>query len=95
MNKVISKKFGNHLAQQLIESISEPANNIYYLTASRHTVYDDGDDTVPTPTESSKELDVDIYEQMIFGKKISTNDVILIMLCTTIPMVACLPNSFM
>lgn len=76
MTKVISKKFGNHLAQQLIESISEPANTVYYLTASRHTEYDDGDDTVPTPVESSKELDIDIYEQMIFGKKITTNDVI-------------------
>lgn len=75
MTKVISKKFGNHLAQQLIESISEPANSVYYLTASKHTSYDDGDGTVPTPLESSKELDIDIYEQMIFGKKISTNDV--------------------
>lgn len=76
MTKVISKKFSNHLAQQLIESISEPANNVYYLTASRHVEYDEGDDSVPTPVESSKELDIDIYEEMVFGKKITTSDVI-------------------
>lgn len=76
MTKVISKKFNNWAAQQLIESIDEPANSVYYIVASRHNAYDAGDDAVPTPVDSGKEFDIDIYDQMIFGKKVTSSDVI-------------------
>jgi hypothetical protein len=74
-NKLISKKLGNHVAQQLIESITEPANNVYYIAASKHTVYDDGDDSIPTPFDSEKEVTIDPYKEIIFGKKITSADV--------------------
>lgn len=76
MAYITTKKLGNHVAQQLIESITEPANNVYYMVASKHTEYPDGDDTVPAPTDSVLESDIQIYDEAIFGKKITSSDII-------------------
>ena len=74
MTTLLTKKFKEHLSEQFVESITEPANNIYYLVASRHFEFDD-DNNPPTPNNSSKELQVDIYDEGIFGKKINSGDV--------------------
>lgn len=75
MPKIVSKTFSKHLADQFIESISEPANNVYYLAASKHTAYSSGDDSVPTPVETTKQFQIDPYNEIIFGKKITSSDV--------------------
>ena len=46
MKNIITKSFSNHLTNQFIESISEPANTVYYLVASRSIPFANGD-TVP------------------------------------------------
>lgn len=72
-NTLITKKLGSHVASQLIESISEPANNVYYLTASRHTQSNTA--TVPIPYDTISNTEVGYYQELIFGKKITSNDV--------------------
>lgn len=72
-NKLITKKFNTHVVRQVIESIDEPANNIYYLTASKHIPYPSN--TVTTPYDRVLDTETDYYEQLIFGKKISNTDV--------------------
>lgn len=75
MSTLVSNKLREHLIAQFIESISEPANNVYYMVASKHTPYTDGDLTVPQPGESVDELEIKFYEEAIFGKKINSTDV--------------------
>jgi len=75
MGKIVLRNFRRHVVDQLVESITEPANNVYYLVASRSTEYDGGDDQVPSPTESVKDVEIDPYQEIIFGKKITSNDV--------------------
>lgn len=72
---IVTNKFRIHLAQQFVESFTETANNTYYLVASKHTPYSNGDATIPSPGDNNTELEVDIYDDGIFGKKITDSDV--------------------
>ena len=75
MKTLVPNTFKSHFINQFIESVTEPANNIYYAVASRHTPYSGGDSTVPAPTETVQDAEVAIYEEMVFGKKITSSDV--------------------
>lgn len=75
MTTLISKKFKRHIGEQLIESITEPANNVYYVMAARHFPFANNDATTPVPFESFEELEVTSFEEGIFGKKINSSDV--------------------
>jgi len=78
MTTLVTKKFKQHLADQFIESLTEPANNVYYVVASKHTQYANNSDTpVPTPGDSIIEVVTNVYEEGIFGKKINASDVIM------------------
>lgn len=72
-NQLITKKLGKHAVEQIIESISEPANNVYYVTTSKHIPY--ANNTVTTPYDRIKDVETDYYEQLVFGKKINSSDV--------------------
>lgn len=73
--QLITDYFRLNNAKQLRESISEAANNAYYVFVGRHTAYANGDTVVPDPTNSTQEINVDSYRNMIFGKRVSANDV--------------------
>lgn len=75
MTSLVSNKLKEHLSSQFIESINEPANSVYYIVASKHTSYSGGDQTVPTPGDNLTELEVNPYEEGIFGKKVNFSDV--------------------
>lgn len=76
MTTLVTNRLKEHIGDQLIESINEPANNVYYVVASKHTQYSGGDSTIPEPEDTFKENDVSIYEEGIFGKKITSSDII-------------------
>jgi len=78
MTTLITKKFKKHIGEQLIESITEPANNVYYLLAARHFPFANNDATIPVPDNTFKELETVVYEEAIFGKKINSSDVNLV-----------------
>ena len=75
MTKIVSKAFNVHNARQFIESLSEPASDNYYLTFGKHTQYANSDTVIPTPQDSQIAKVFDIYNDMIFGKKINGQDV--------------------
>lgn len=75
MTRLVSKNFNIHNARQFIESLTEPASDNYYLTFGKHTQYANSDTIVPTPQDSQTERVFNIYNDMIFGKKISGQDV--------------------
>lgn len=78
MTTLITKKFKRHIGEQLIESITEPANNVYYLMAARHFPFANNDASIPAPDNNFKELETAVYEESIFGKKINSSDVSLV-----------------
>lgn len=75
MTTLVTNKLKEHIGDQLIESINEPANNVYYIVASRHTPYVNGDSSVPLPEDTFKENDVAVYEEGVFGKKVTSSDI--------------------
>lgn len=75
MTKIVSKAFNVHNARQFIESLTEPASDNYYLTFGKHTQYANSDTVVPTPLDSQDAGVFDLYNDMIFGKKIAGSDV--------------------
>lgn len=72
--KLITKESRLHNARQLIESISEPANTAYYAFIGNHLEYANTA-SIPQPNDSISETHIDVYRNMIFGKRISSNDI--------------------
>lgn len=73
--QLITDYFRLNTAKQLRESITEPANTVYYVFVGRHVPYANGDTVVPEPTNCVQEISVDAYRNMVFGKRVSNNDV--------------------
>lgn len=73
--RLVTKLFKTHMARQLVESVSEQANTAYYMFAGKHTQFPAGDTEVATPVDTTQSLYIDTYENMLFGKRITTNDV--------------------
>lgn len=74
MSYKITRDFRLHSLNQFIESIDEPSNTVYYVFTSKHTPYDGGDGVVPAPVDTEA-TDVQLYNDMIFGKRLSNNDI--------------------
>lgn len=73
--QLITDFFRLNNAKQLRESITEPANTVYYVFAGRHTPYANGDSIVADPVNSVEEISVDSYRNMVFGKRVTADDV--------------------
>jgi len=72
---LIPSHLKTHVAFQVKESITESANNAYYVFAGKHTTYANG--SIPTPQDSTQSVLYDAFNNMVFGKRISDNDVML------------------
>jgi hypothetical protein len=72
--KIIPTQFKTHAIQQIIESISEEANTIYYAFVGDHVSSGETEQEVIQPDLSSKTLNTDTYRNMVFGKRIFNED---------------------
>jgi hypothetical protein len=72
--KLITNNLRLHLAEQFKESFTEEANTIYYMFAARPQDYSEN---VPQPIDTYQSTMYDIYNDMVFGKRITENDVVL------------------
>ena len=75
-NKLITSYFRLHNVKQFIESINEPANTIYYVFGGKPTQYSLGDNNIDAPNGSVQSLNTTVYDEMVFAKKITTSDVV-------------------
>jgi hypothetical protein len=73
--RLVTELFKTHMARQLVESLAEQSNTAYYMFTGKHTQYPDGDTTVTQPVDTIQSLYIDSYENMLFGKRITSNDV--------------------
>jgi len=69
---LIVSSFRTHIANQFVESFTEPANNVYYVFAGKHT---DFSNTTPQPIDCVQTTVYDVYDSMVFGKRITSSDV--------------------
>ena len=69
--KLVTNIFKTHNAQQFVESISEPANTIYYVFAGDHV----SGNTVKIPNNSVQDVTIDVYNNMLFAKQLTSADV--------------------
>lgn len=66
--------FKIHMAKQLVESFNEPQETSYYMFASRSLPWTN-ESLPPEPNDSILDTSNDLYDQMIFGKKITENNI--------------------
>jgi len=70
--QIITKKLNVEAAETFVRNVQ--TNSSYYVFAAKHTPYDGGDENVPLPMDTTK-TNIDIYNDMVFGKKVKYNDV--------------------
>lgn len=75
--KLVTKSQRLHTARQIIESLTEPANTAYYTFIGNHLGYGTATD-IPQPNDSVYDSYIDVYRNMMFGKRVSNNDVTLV-----------------
>lgn len=74
MKTLLTNQFKQQQIEQFIKSIDGEANSIYYVTAG--ALFDVDPDVIPTPNNSVKSLTSDIYQNMLFGKHVTKEDVL-------------------
>lgn len=72
--QIVSKKLHVSAADDFIYSVKN--DGAYYVFAAKHTQYDNGDSTIPTPTDSVQNNFIQIYDDMLFGKRVTSNDIL-------------------
>jgi hypothetical protein len=71
--KLITSSFNVAAAANFINSF---ANNDYFVYAARHIPYAGSDTIIPVPNNSVRDTDTNVYDNMIFAKRISSGDVV-------------------
>lgn len=74
MPKLITPNLRTHVARQFYESLTETANTVYYAFAAKSTPFED-DLNPPINANSTQAYFYDIFDEMLFGKKITPQDV--------------------
>ncbi len=73
--KLLTNYFKTHAAKQFVESLSESQNTVYYVAAHRSTSFPN-DFAPPDPDTSVAGTHYQLYDELIFGKKVNTTDVV-------------------
>jgi hypothetical protein len=71
--KLITNNYRLHAAKQIVESLNETANTVYYMFAGKHK--DQANTEIQQPTDSISNTFIDVYQNMVFGKRIAVGDV--------------------
>ena len=71
--KLVTTNFGVESANSFISTF---ASDDYFVFAGRHVPYPGSDTNLITPNNSIKSVNLEVYDNMVFAKRISSNDVI-------------------
>lgn len=72
MTKLVTTDHKVHSAKQILESLTEPSNTAYYLFTSDHTTHSN---STLQPLYDREKTYIDAYRNMIFGKRVTSADV--------------------
>ena len=71
--KLVTSNFNVHSAASFVNTF---ANTDYFVFAGKHTPYATSDVTIAVPNNSVKSTYLDVYDNMIFAKRVSQSDVV-------------------
>ena len=71
--QIVSKRFNVTTALDFVDQVS--VGSAYYVFAAKHTQYSGGDTTIPTPNDAVVNNYINIYNDMLYGKRVSNTDV--------------------
>lgn len=71
--KLVTTNFNVHSAATFVDTF---ANTDYFIFAGKHTPYAASDVTIEVPNNSVKSTHIDVYDNMIFAKRVSQADVV-------------------
>jgi hypothetical protein len=71
---LVTKKFKVENAKRFVQTVTEN-EAAYYMFAGRHIPYEPDDSIILTPNNSVQSSVIDIYDNMLFGKRIYSNDI--------------------
>jgi hypothetical protein len=71
--KLVTSNFNVHSAASFVNTF---ANTDYFIFAGKHTPYPTSDSTITVPNNSVQASHLDVYDNMIFAKRVSESDVI-------------------
>lgn len=72
--KLVTKKFHVDTAGNFVLSVQDNTA-AYYVFAGKHTPYTPNDAIIEVPTDSVQSSTFDIYDNMLFGKKVQPQDI--------------------
>ena len=72
--KLVTKNFNVHNASQFLSSVANTDN--YFVYVGNHVPYVGGDTNLDDPTNSVQNSYLDVYNNMIFAKKVTSSDVV-------------------
>lgn len=73
--KLVTHKFNVDNAKRFTEDVVSETNN-FFVYVAKHTPYENGDDQIDDPSQSVKSTVIDVYNNMVFSKKVANTDVI-------------------
>ena len=71
--KLVTTNFNVHSAATFVDTF---ANTDYFIFAGKHTPYAASDVTIEVPNNSVKSTHLDIYDNMLFAKRVAQSDVV-------------------
>lgn len=71
---LVPSEFKTHIIDQFLESVTEPANTVYYAFIGDHITEGSTIEEVTAPIETVRNMNTDIYRNMIIGKKMTEVD---------------------
>lgn len=71
--QIVSKRLNVSSALDFVENVT--VGSAYYVFAAKHTPYSGGDTSIPTPNDAVVNNYINIYNDMLFGKKVGNTDI--------------------
>jgi hypothetical protein len=71
---LVPAEFKTHMIDQFIESITEPANTVYYSFIGDHVTDGSTLDEISAPIETTQKMNIGAFRNMIIGKKLDERD---------------------
>jgi hypothetical protein len=71
--QIVSKRFNVTTALDFVDDVA--MGSAYYVFAAKHTPYEGGETPIPTPNDAVVNNYINIYNDMLFGKRVANTDI--------------------